>query len=137
MMRRLTFLTGFAAGYVLGARAGRERYEQIMRMTRSFASNPTVQQTAGMAKAQAGDMSHKAMHQAGDLAGMAKGKAKDKVGATMHRHGSANGSDMTMGSSTVGSTVADGMRASDSAYVVDEHMATGTGVTGTNDRMGL
>jgi len=129
MMRRLTFLTGFAAGYVLGARAGRERYEQIMRMTKSFASNPTVQQTAGMAKSQAGDLSHKAMHQAGDMAGGMAATAKTKVGATMHRHDSANGTTTT--------STTDGMRASDSAYVMDEHIATGTGVTGTNDRMGL
>jgi len=128
MMRRLTFLTGFAAGYVLGARAGRERYEQIARMAQSFAGNPKVQQTAGMAKSQAGDLSHKAMHQAGDMAGT----AKDKMAATIseHRHGSD--SDSTASSSA-------GMRAGDSAYVVDvnERMATGTGVTGNNDRMGL
>jgi hypothetical protein len=31
MIRKLTLATGFAAGYVLGAKAGRERYEQIMK----------------------------------------------------------------------------------------------------------
>lgn len=30
MRLRLGFLIGFAVGYVLGSRAGRERYEQIM-----------------------------------------------------------------------------------------------------------
>ena len=30
MMKRLALTTGFAAGYVLGAKAGTERYEQIM-----------------------------------------------------------------------------------------------------------
>ncbi|MCU1587317.1 MAG: hypothetical protein JWN31_810 [Frankiales bacterium] len=31
MIKRLTLATGLAAGYVLGAKAGRERYEQIIK----------------------------------------------------------------------------------------------------------
>lgn len=38
-----SFLLGAAAGYVLGSRAGRERYEQIVRTYQSVAENPTVQ----------------------------------------------------------------------------------------------
>jgi CBS domain-containing protein len=38
------FTVGFAAGYVLGARAGRERYNQIARWWSSFSGSPTVQQ---------------------------------------------------------------------------------------------
>jgi hypothetical protein len=30
MIKKLALATGFAAGYVLGAKAGTERYEQIM-----------------------------------------------------------------------------------------------------------
>ena len=40
------FSLGFAAGYVLGARAGRERYEQIVGWWDSFVGNPTVQRAA-------------------------------------------------------------------------------------------
>jgi hypothetical protein len=50
---RITFLTGLAAGYVLGARAGRERYEQIVQLTRRVADNPAAQQAAGAVQAQA------------------------------------------------------------------------------------
>jgi hypothetical protein len=50
---RITFLTGLAAGYVLGARAGRERYEQIVRLGRQVADNPAAQQAAGAVQAQA------------------------------------------------------------------------------------
>jgi hypothetical protein len=46
MRYRLTFIGGFAAGYVLGARAGRERYEQLRKTARQFAQNPTVQERA-------------------------------------------------------------------------------------------
>jgi CBS domain-containing protein len=37
------YTIGFGVGYVLGARAGRERYEQIVQRWRSFTGNPTVQ----------------------------------------------------------------------------------------------
>ena len=42
-MSKLTLLTAVGAGYVLGARAGRERYEQIAAGARRFARNPKVQ----------------------------------------------------------------------------------------------
>jgi hypothetical protein len=50
---RFSFLAGLATGYVLGARAGRDRYEQIMKAARTFAENPTVQQAAGAVQSQA------------------------------------------------------------------------------------
>ena len=42
-MSKLTLLTAAAVGYVLGARAGRERYEQIADGARKLAGNPRVQ----------------------------------------------------------------------------------------------
>jgi hypothetical protein len=35
-------LLGFGAGYVLGSRAGRERYEEIRRAWQRFTGHPTV-----------------------------------------------------------------------------------------------
>jgi hypothetical protein len=37
------FLIGLGTGYVLGAKAGRERYQQIVDATRAFMENPGVQ----------------------------------------------------------------------------------------------
>ena len=54
MRYKLTFAAGFAVGYTLGAKAGRERYEQISRALNGLAENPTVQSAAGMLQAQAG-----------------------------------------------------------------------------------
>ncbi len=54
MRYKLTFAVGFATGYTLGAKAGRERYEQISRVLHGFAESPTVQSAAGMLQAQAG-----------------------------------------------------------------------------------
>jgi hypothetical protein len=44
------FVVGFASGYVLGARAGRERYEQIQRMWGQLRGSPTVQRAAERTK---------------------------------------------------------------------------------------
>lgn len=44
MRYKATFLTGFAAGYVLGAKAGRARYEQITKQWRAFLGKPEIQQ---------------------------------------------------------------------------------------------
>ena len=44
MKRRNALLVGFAIGYVLGAKAGRERYRQIRRVARGIASNPAIKQ---------------------------------------------------------------------------------------------
>jgi hypothetical protein len=63
---RITFLTGLAAGYVLGARAGRERYEQIVRLGRQVADNPAAQQAAGAVQAQAADLAKTARQKLSD-----------------------------------------------------------------------
>ncbi|MEJ2858122.1 MULTISPECIES: hypothetical protein [unclassified Saccharothrix] len=44
-------LLGAAVGYVLGARAGRERYDQIVRAYRALADHPAVQGAAGIVRA--------------------------------------------------------------------------------------
>ncbi|MBV9097841.1 MAG: hypothetical protein JO079_07275 [Frankiaceae bacterium] len=54
MRYKLTFAVGFATGYTLGAKAGRERYEQISRVLHGVAESPTVQSAAGVLQAQAG-----------------------------------------------------------------------------------
>jgi hypothetical protein len=50
---KLSFLAGFGAGYVLGAKAGRERYEQIRKAWDNAKDNPQLQGVAGMAQARA------------------------------------------------------------------------------------
>ncbi|MBB4682616.1 hypothetical protein [Amycolatopsis jiangsuensis] len=45
------FLLGVGLGYVLGAKAGRGRYEQIVRTYRRLADHPMVQGAAGVARA--------------------------------------------------------------------------------------
>lgn len=55
-MAKFSFLAGFGAGYVLGARAGRERYEQIRRGWEHAKDDPRLQSLAGLAQARADDV---------------------------------------------------------------------------------
>ncbi|MEU5690559.1 hypothetical protein [Actinosynnema sp. NPDC020468] len=48
-------LFGVAVGYVLGARAGRERYDQIARAFRALTDHPAVQGAAGVVRAKVGE----------------------------------------------------------------------------------
>ena len=64
-MRKMTAIVAGGVGYVLGARAGRQRYEQIRGMAMKVKSNPKVQETA-----------HKAADTAKEAADAAASKVK-------------------------------------------------------------
>jgi hypothetical protein len=65
-VRKTTFVLGFAAGYVLGSKAGRERYEQIRAAARGLQENPAVQSAAGVLQQQASDLvAHARQHALG------------------------------------------------------------------------
>lgn len=53
MMR---FVLGAAVGYVLGARAGRERYDQLVRTYHRITEHPAVQSAAGVAREKVTDV---------------------------------------------------------------------------------
>ena len=75
-MKKLMLLTAFAAGYVLGAKAGRERYEQIRRTALRIKNNPTVQETAHSAADMAREQAPVVGHKLADAAGTVADKAK-------------------------------------------------------------
>jgi hypothetical protein len=56
---KLSFLIGGAVGYVLGAKAGRERYEAIVRAARRVGGSQTIQSAAGVLQAQVDDLTVK------------------------------------------------------------------------------
>ena len=53
MRGKLLFLGGLAAGFVLGARAGREKYEELKTTALKIKESPTVQEAAGVVQEQA------------------------------------------------------------------------------------
>ncbi|MEV6835413.1 YtxH domain-containing protein [Streptomyces sp. NPDC051133] len=69
MRYRLTFVAGLALGYVLGTRAGRERYEQLKKSARQIAQNPAVRNTAETAAQQSRQYAGKAFHTVSDKVG--------------------------------------------------------------------
>lgn len=50
MRGKIIFVVGLAAGYVLGAKAGRERYTQIADAANRIWTNPTVKRTVDKAE---------------------------------------------------------------------------------------
>ncbi|MEI5100467.1 YtxH domain-containing protein [Streptomyces sp. PmtG] len=69
MRYRLTFAAGLVLGYVLGTRAGRERYEQLKKTVREIAQNPAVRNTVESAAQQGRDAAGKAFHSVSEKVG--------------------------------------------------------------------
>ncbi|MDI9887608.1 YtxH domain-containing protein [Streptomyces sp. HNM0645] len=69
MRYRLTFMAGLGVGYVLGARAGQERYEQMKKSAREFARNPAVRNAAESAALTSREVAGKALHAVSDKVG--------------------------------------------------------------------
>ncbi len=85
MRGKLMFITGLAAGFVLGSRAGREKYEEIAANAKKVWEHPTVQEAAGVAQAQANKL-------------YTEGKDKlnqSKLGEKLHSASSTSSSDTT------------------------------------------
>jgi hypothetical protein len=80
MRYKATFVIGFGAGYVLGAKAGRARYEQILKSWRSMMGKPEVQDATATVKSEASDLLGAAKRVVTDT--FAGKDVTDKVGAT-------------------------------------------------------
>src|SRR5260370_10440342 len=63
---KATCLAGFGAGFVAGARAGRERYEQMKKVGRKVAENPTVQKATRAAGGKATELTKVAKDKAAE-----------------------------------------------------------------------
>ena len=83
-MSRLLVVTVGAAAYVLGARAGRERYDQISALARSLWRDPRVQKKASQAADVVRDQAPKAGEHLADAAraaaAMVTSKGQDERG---------------------------------------------------------
>jgi hypothetical protein len=96
MRYRLTFITGFACGYVLGTRAGRERYEQLKKSARQVSQNPAFRNAAESAAQTSREVAGKAYHSVNDVVGAKLGdRLPDSVAQRVRslRERSQNGQD--------------------------------------------
>jgi len=73
-------LVGFGVGYVLGSRAGRQRYEQIEAWWQRFSGNPTVQKVADNAKSFAGEAGRKGVEAVQGGVTKVTGAVRDRLG---------------------------------------------------------
>jgi hypothetical protein len=81
MRYKATFTIGLAAGYVLGSRAGRQRYEQIKRMSRTVSRNPAVKRATDLVSAQAMQLTNQARQSMQVKAGAVGHDLMEKMGS--------------------------------------------------------
>ncbi|MFF4014143.1 YtxH domain-containing protein [Streptomyces sp. NPDC001843] len=94
MRYRLTFVAGLALGYVLGTRAGRERYETLKKSARQIAQNPAVRNTAETAAQQGRQFAGKALHTVSDKVGdRVPESVAHRVRSLRHHNGHGGGED--------------------------------------------
>ena len=101
MRYRVMFVAGFAVGFVVGARAGRERYEQMMKYGRQVAENPTVQRVTQTVTVKTTEFTKTAVNKAPDIAktagtqvpkivSTARQKAADRMPSRMRGKGGSD-----------------------------------------------
>ncbi|MCF2528526.1 YtxH domain-containing protein [Yinghuangia soli] len=92
MGTRITFVAGLAVGYVLGAKAGRDRYEQIRKATRGFVESAPVQSAGHAAAGFSRDAGGKAVQKIGEHLPERVGRhLPDRFGGTgVHAHNGHN-----------------------------------------------
>jgi hypothetical protein len=85
-MKKLNLLIAFALGYVLGARAGRERYDQIVGTVDKVRQDPRVQEKAQQAVDVAKHQAPVVADKVTSAATAATAAAKDKVSGSHEQH---------------------------------------------------
>jgi hypothetical protein len=113
VFRKLTLAAAAGAGYVLGAKAGKERYDQIEARFREIAGMPAVQNATATVK-----------EQASSVADQAKSTVTEKVGGTSTGSGSSSSTDGTGSTGSTGTTTTE-----TDVVVVDLGTGANTGAT--------
>jgi hypothetical protein len=103
---RVTFVAGFAAGFVAGTRAGREKYDQMVKIAKATKDSPAFQQAAGTIQTQATGLLSTAGHKVADnvpqLAQSAMHSVGDRIPLIKQRSGNGDGKSAANGKSGSG-----------------------------------
>ena len=89
-MSKLTMLAAAGVGYVLGARAGRDRYDQITSTFNKVKSDPRVQEKAQQATELAKEKAPVVKDKVSEAAGAATTKVKSATGGSEDKVDSLN-----------------------------------------------
>jgi hypothetical protein len=98
------FLVGLGAGYVLGAKAGQERYQQIVDATSKLRENPGVQRLTGEVNKTVSVGKDRVAETAAAKADQAKEAVSSKAGQAKEAVSSKVGDSSTSTSSTTTTT---------------------------------
>lgn len=85
---KLGLVLGFGAGYVLGTKAGQQRYEQIRRTAGKAWSSPPAEKIRSTASNAAGDIGHKAVDAVKGIKDRAQEGSEPAVAARLEGNGS-------------------------------------------------
>jgi hypothetical protein len=96
---RLSFAAGLAIGFVAGTRAGRERYDQMVKAAKAAKDSPAFQQAAGTIQTQASELLSSAGQKAPGLAQSAMQKVGDRVPLLKNRSSDGAGNGHSVGAS--------------------------------------
>src|SRR5690554_3329788 len=127
MRGKILIVTGLAVGYVLGARAGRERYEEIKRAATKFWNDPRVKQQVETVEDFAKDKAPEVVDFISDNAKkvVSQVRSSNKGGGKKSGSGSSTGASSSSGSSSTSSTSAS------STFASGARKSPGTGSSST------
>ena len=112
MFKKISMLVGFGAGYVLGAKAGTQRYNEIVAKAREIAGMPAVQQATATVQDTASSLASQAKETVNEKVSTASDKIDAKkggdskptpvvdLGTTGSTTGAATGATGTTGTTT-------------------------------------
>lgn len=104
MKGKFLFVVGLGVGYVLGTRAGRERYEQIRQAAEDLWNQPKVQEGVGTVKefamSRVGDVSDAVLDGAKKLVKQVSGTQASTTRSTSPSSGATSSGSSSSGSST-------------------------------------
>lgn len=104
MKGKFLFVVGLGVGYVLGTRAGRERYEQIRQAAEDLWNQPKVQEGVGTVKefamSRVGDVSDAVLDGAKKLVKQVSGTQASTTRSTGPSSGATSSGSSSSGSST-------------------------------------
>jgi hypothetical protein len=107
-IKKLTLLSAFAGGYVLGAKAGRERYEQIVDTANQVKADPRVQQATAKAQDLASDAAAKVKDdpRIGDVVTRAEEIVREATGSSSSSASSSSSPSSDSGTSPAAAAAA-------------------------------